>query len=187
VLGNMKDASAMDPSIDLQTILDKHAKYLRGETDGLRADLRGANLGGANLSGANLGGANLMGTKGILRELHVDLLMLLDQPGLIRAYKLVNNYNQGPYMGTITYEIGATVAVDDADPDPTEDCGAGINVATLSWCLREWQPGYRILIVEFTAADIACIPHATDGKFRLHRCKVIGEKVIDYGALGLEP
>ena len=32
-----------------------------------------------------------------------------------------------------------------------------------------------ILLVEFVAADIACIPLGTDGKFRLHRCWVVGE------------
>jgi hypothetical protein len=32
--------------------------------------------------------------------------------------------------------------------------------------------------MEFTAADIAAIPLATDGKFRLRRCKVVGEKDI---------
>ena len=62
---------------------------------------------------------------------------------------------------------------------------AGTIVATLDWVLREYQPGYRVLIVEFTAADIACIPTATDGKFRLHRCTVVGEK--DVSALVQQP
>lgn len=45
----------------LQEILDKHSKWLRGEPDGERANLRGANLYGANLYYANLGGADLSG------------------------------------------------------------------------------------------------------------------------------
>ena len=49
---------------DLKVVLEAHAKWVRGETGGIRADLRGANLGraylrGANLSCANLGGADL--------------------------------------------------------------------------------------------------------------------------------
>lgn len=49
---------------ELQEILNLHKKWLDGNPDGRRADLRGANLGGANLGGANLreadlGGANL--------------------------------------------------------------------------------------------------------------------------------
>ena len=56
---------------ELNTILDKHTKWLRGEDGGARADLRGADLRGAdlhyailrdaNLCGANLNGANLHG------------------------------------------------------------------------------------------------------------------------------
>jgi hypothetical protein len=46
--------------------LELHAKWLRGETDGVRlvkvdANLRGANLADANLADANLTGANLTG------------------------------------------------------------------------------------------------------------------------------
>lgn len=111
--------------------------------------------------------------------------MLLDQPGKIRAYKLVNAKDEGPINGGLKYEIGKPVSVADANTDNTEQCAAGVNVATLPWCLREWRPGYRILIVEFEAKDIAAIPTGTDGKFRLHRCDVIAEKVLDYAALGL--
>jgi hypothetical protein len=51
--------------------------------------------------------------------------------------------------------------------------------------MKQWRQDYRILIVEFTAKDIACIPITTDGKFRLHRCKVVGEK--DLKEIGLIP
>jgi uncharacterized protein YjbI with pentapeptide repeats len=54
---------------ELKVVLDAHAKWARGETDGKRANLGGANLEsadlesayleGANLRGANLGGADL--------------------------------------------------------------------------------------------------------------------------------
>ena len=179
-----------DAPLDLPTILTDHAKWQRGEKGGQRANLsgaylRGANLSGANLSSADLRGANLSGATGIAPERCTDLLILLDQVGPLRAYKLVNANGQGPFNGGVTYEIGETVEVKNADTDPSDQCGAGINVATLPWCLKEWELGYRILIVAFDVKDIACIPTATDGKFRLHRCKVIGEKVLDYVALGL--
>lgn len=51
----------MDNSIDLKTILDLHAKWLRNKPGGQCANLRGANLRGADLWGANLQGANLRG------------------------------------------------------------------------------------------------------------------------------
>ena len=44
---------------DIDEILIKHTKWLNGDVDGKRADLRGANLQEANLRGANLRGANL--------------------------------------------------------------------------------------------------------------------------------
>ena len=147
------------------------------------AYLRDANLSGANLSGAYLSGANLSGARGINAHRTTPLLMLLDQPGPIRAYKLVNENSEGHVNGGLKYVIGQSVEVPDANTDPTEHCAAGINVATLDWCMREWRAGYRIIVVEFTAADIAAIPTATDGKFRLFRCKVVGDK--DLTEIGL--
>ena len=105
--------------------------------------------------------------------------MLLDQPGKIRAYKLVTAAGTGPYYSTINYEIGKKYSVESANTDPAEDCGEGIHVATLDYVMKEWKDGYRILIVEFTANDIAGIPQSGGGKFRLFRCKVIGEKNLD--------
>lgn len=109
--------------------------------------------------------------------------MLYDQVGKIRAYKLVNEKSEGPMRGGIVYEKGSSYEVKDANTNVMEMCAAGINVATLPWCIREWSPGNRILVIEFTAKDIASIPTATDGKFRLFRCKVVGEK--DLKEIGL--
>lgn len=44
---------------EIKVVLDAHAKLLRGEAGGTRANLSGANLNSANLSYANLSGANL--------------------------------------------------------------------------------------------------------------------------------
>jgi len=154
----------------------------RASLDG--ASLIGASLDGASLIGASLDGASLIGASlnratGISPERCTPLLMLLDQPGPIRAYKLVTADGVGPFNRGITYTVGESYEVPGADTDPSRMCPPdcpGIYVATLDWCLKEWQPGFRILLVEFTAADIAAIPTATDGKFRLHRCRVVGEK-----------
>ncbi len=147
------------------------------------ADLRGAYLQGAYLRGAylrdaNLRGAYLQGAKGITPERCTPLLILGDQVGKIRAYKLVNEQGEGIYNGGLKYITGETVEVKGADTSPDVQCAAGISLATLDWCLNEWQPGHKVLICEFTAKDIAAIPTATDGKFRVRKCKVIGEKDI---------
>jgi hypothetical protein len=157
----------------------KRGAYLRG------ADLQGADLQGADLQGADLQGAYLQGAEGINSYILTPLLFLLDQPGKIRAYKLINADDQGPIKGGITYEIGKSYHVENANCDVLEQCAAGISLATLDWCMKEWKENYRILIAEFTAKDIAAIPTATDGKFRVHRCKIVGEK--DLVEIGLIP
>ena len=144
------------------------------------ADLRAANLGAANLGDADLGDANLRdanlwGAKGLAPERVNDLLLLLDQVGPIRAYKLVDSAYQSPIQssGKITYRMGETVEAK-ADTDPDTQCGKGINLATLPWCLKNWQSGYRVLVMEFKKTDIAAIPIG-DGKFRVSKAKVIRE------------
>ena len=153
------------------------------------AYLRDANLSGANLSDAYLSRAYFSRATGIAPERCTDLLMLLDQVGKIRAYKLTKPDGSGPTYPGLTYEVGKTVKAADANTDPDNQCGAGVNLATLPWCLSQWRPGYRIFVCEFTRADIAAIPTATDGKFRTHRCKVVREIPAEQIAewLGLPP
>jgi hypothetical protein len=73
--------------------------------------------------------------------------------------------------------VGESYSVGDADTDDLNQCGAGINLATLPWCLQNWRPGYRVLVAEFSAKDIAAIP-VGDGKFRVKRCRIVREKYI---------
>jgi uncharacterized protein YjbI with pentapeptide repeats len=159
------------------------------EADLSRANLYAANLSRADLSradldGADLSRANLSGAKNVPKYACTPLLMLYDQPGPIRAYKLVNEKSEGPYSGGLRYELGKSVEVADADTSEAAQCSRGISLATLDWCIRGWRKGYRILVAEFAAADIAAIPTATDGKFRVHRCRIVGEK--DLAEIGLE-
>jgi hypothetical protein len=145
-------------------------------------NLSGAGLYGANLYGANLYGANLSGARGVNKNLCTPLTILLDQPGKIRAYKLVTQEGYGPYYQEINYLKGKTFSVEKYD-ESDNPCGSGISLATLDWCMREWNAGYRILVMEFTAGDIVSIPFATDGKFRVKKCKRVGEK--DLKEIGL--
>ena len=182
---NLYDADLRDADLRGADLYDAnlYGAYLS------RADLRGADLYDANLYGAYLRGADLRGAKGITPERCTDLLILLDQVGKIRAYKLTKPDGSGPTYPGLTYEVGKTVKAADANTDPDDHCGAGVNLATLPWCLSQWQPGYRIFVCEFTRADIAAIPTATDGKFRTHRCKVVREIPAEQIAewLGLPP
>ncbi len=151
------------------------------------ADLRSADLSSANLRSANLSSADLRSAKGINKYRSTPLLMLLDQPGKIRAYKLVNENFEGPFNGGIKYIGKKKIKVDDANTSDTEQCAAGINLATLDWCMAGWRPGYHILVAEFEAKDIAAIPIATDGKFRVRQCVIVGEKDLKEIGLVTEP
>jgi hypothetical protein len=109
--------------------------------------------------------------------------MLLDQPGLIRAYKLVTDQNTGPHYPGINYQIRQKYEVLDANCDEQTVCACGISLGTLDWCMKEWRVGYKILVAEFSASDIAAIPIGSDGKFRVFRCEIVGER--DLKELGL--
>jgi len=146
-----------------------------------------ANLTRADLTRADLYGANLYGATGVNPYRSTPLLMLHDQPGAIRAYKLVNSDGEGPYNGGINYLKGESFKAK-ADMDITTKCAAGINLATLDWCMKEWRDGYRILIMEFKATrkdgtPNICVPTATDGKFRVAEVKRVGE--VDLVKIGL--
>uniref|UniRef100_UPI001A9BDA73 pentapeptide repeat-containing protein n=1 Tax=Anaerotruncus colihominis TaxID=169435 RepID=UPI001A9BDA73 len=81
--------------MNIKDILDKHAAWLRGEPEGVKADLSGADLSGADLSGANLSGANLS------KVLNIDTLswdsntafypLQCPETGTYTAYKKANN------------------------------------------------------------------------------------------------
>ena len=55
------------------------------------------------------------------------------------------------------------------------------------WLVNNFEPGRKIVIVEHTAADIAAIPYASDGKYRIRRGVVVGEVTMDALVAGLRP
>jgi len=168
-------------SADCETMRACVERAVASSADLSSADLYGtnlsrANLYRANLSSANLSRANLSRAKG-LDPYRADALRLLEfQIGKVRAFKLVDADGRSPTRrtGKITYVPGETVSAI-ANEDPNEDCGAGINLCDIAWALRQAQGNYRIMLCEFSRKDLACIPLGTDGKFRVHRCKVVRE------------
>jgi len=182
---------------ELKNVLADHLKWLQGE-GGSRANLSEANLFGANLIGADLSGADLSGADLSEADLiradlsgaknidktknfpYPQLDILKAVKGKIRAYKLINENNKGIYYGKLVYKIGKTVEEKDFETDERILCAKGINVATLNWCEKQKEVDtQKILEVEFTAKDIVAIPYATDGKFRIKKCKIIKEVVRD--------
>jgi hypothetical protein len=133
----------------------------------------------AYLRNADLRNADLRNAKGINKYLTTPLYVLRDQPGAIRSYKMVDANLRSPiHPATIQYAIGATYEIQNANTDENELCGAGINLATGDRIAKNYYQGYRVLIAEHTAADIAAIPIGSDGKYRVFRAKIVGEKPL---------
>jgi hypothetical protein len=170
----------------LADVLSKHSKWIRLETDGIRADLRSANLSGANLRGADLRSANLSGADLSGANLKDTILadinwlayigIVPNADGKARAYKMTNAQGEGPFQGGINYARKSLISVADIDADPSVHCGRGINLATFQWCLGERQEGYRLFLMEFeVSSNNLCCPIATDGKFRVKSARKVGE------------
>lgn len=105
------------------------------------------------------------------------LQILRDQfPSTLVAYRLVTKEYRSPYSPSkLTFKVGETYEVKDANTDEDEGCGKGLGAATFSWCMKHRKTGWRVLKLEFKVADIAAIPKKTNGKFRLHRCTITSE------------
>ncbi len=146
--------------------------YLSG-ADLSGADLSGAYLSGADLRGANLSGANLSGT--VFEKVNwLAYIGIVPIGGQARAYKLITKDGEGPFNGGINYLKDKAFEAE-CDPDVNLHCGKGINLATLAWCIAN-KPAAdnRLLLMEFNVKD-AVAPVGTDGKFRVSKCRKVGE------------
>jgi hypothetical protein len=180
---NLRSANLSYASLGYASLRSADLRSANLSSANLRsADLRSASLRSADLRSASLRSANLSFARGINKLRTSPLYMLFDQTGKIRAYKLVNKDYQGKTFGGITFKAGECYTEYDCDYDEREDCGAGINLATLDWCLAKYEEGDHILIAEFSrkheGVDNICVPIATDGKFRVRHCKIIREKSL---------
>jgi hypothetical protein len=146
------------------------------------ADLRGAALAGAVLKDAILDAADLRGADlcGALMT-PMDLVcvklsqyhqssynILRTQRGPLRLYKYLTTAMQSPYYPTV-YEVGKTYISENACDDTSLQCGPGINVATLQWCLQDTRNDLSNFIyveVEVDPRDLI-VPRFSDGKFRI--------------------
>ena len=138
------------------------------------ANLWGANLWEANLREANLWGANLGEAKNIFNIYKSDLSILKFQKGKLRAFKYLNG-TTSPYQNNMEYKVGKIYTEKKCDKNEFVLCGAGLNVATLDWCLKDTDCDLdkTYIEVEFDVKNIVAIPYNSDGKFRVRKLKVI--------------
>ena len=181
-------------NIMLNEILKKHKMWLNNEENGERADLRGADLYGANLSGANLSGAdlrnadfwnadlrnaNLWGAN--LSGANLSDADLSGAENLLSSVDYLRNNFECTAEGIIAYKVfnvmysqptkwkiqPKSVITENVNANRTNDCGCGINVATLEWVLREYSEEeiWKVLIRWEWLCGVV-VPYNTDGKIR---------------------
>jgi hypothetical protein len=138
------------------------------------ADLRNADLSSANLSGANLSSADLSSAKGLLsasKFMADNFAYDTTRQGWI-VYKAIGStdYHLPDYWkiepGSYLEEI--------VNPTRTQECGCGVNFATLAWCKRTYQQSviWECLLHAEDVPDI-CVPYNTDGKARCGRLELL--------------
>ena len=196
----------------LSEILSLHAKWLRDEPVGIRADLSGAhlcgadlsyanlsraNLSGADLSGADLSYANLSGadlsyanlSRANLSSADLSYANLSGASGLIDAIDYIDAHFERVKDGYIVYKtFGGNYAKPDSwtiepgaiieevcNPNRTNACGCGINVAPIEWVKENYKGDVYKLLIRWEWLPGVVVPYNTDGKIRCSRAQIIGK------------
>ena len=141
--------------------IELHRKWLRGESDGVKADLSGANLSGADLSGAK----GLLSAIDFLKE-HFEMT----NEGFI-AYKTFGSEYNPPEKWVIQ---PGSVITENVNFDTANTCGCGINVAPLKWVQNAYGGDdiWKVLI-RFEWLAGVCVPYNSDGKIRCERVQLL--------------
>ena len=159
------------------------------DTDLGNADLRDANLRNANLRNANLRNANLCdadlydadlhnadlsNAKNIKNQNSADYIMAhFDKTGDgIIAYKTFNDHQQINPRWVI--EEGSIIE-ENVNYNRTNECGCGINVATMDWVKTNGCQGKDIweCLIKWEWLSDVVVPYCTDGKIRAGRVQLI--------------
>ena len=142
-----------------------------------RANLSGANLcyadlSGANLSCADLSGANLSGASGLIDATdYIGAHFERVKDGYI-VYKTFGGAYSKPDSWTI--EPGAIIE-EVCNPNRTDVCGCGINVAPIEWVKENYKGDVYKLLIRWEWLAGVVVPYNTDGKIRCSRAQIIGK------------
>ena len=172
---------------ELSEIIRLHAKWLSDEPGGIRADLRDANLRRADLSGADLSGADLSGAD--LRRADLSGANLSRAEGLIDATDYIGAHFERVKDGFIVYKtFGGSYSKPDSwtiepgaiieevcNPNRTDVCGCGINVAPIEWVKENYKGDVYKLLIRWEWLAGVVVPYNTDGKIRCSRAQIIGK------------
>ena len=155
------------------------------------ANLRGTKLSYANLSRADLRGADLKDADLIyanLRKLDLKDSNLSGCKGLINPIDFMNNNFEKTKDGYIAYKCfngefkspdywiikENSIISEVCNSNRTDNCGCGINVATLKWVQDNYnnEPIWKVLI-EWEWLLGVIIPYDTNGKIRCSKVKLL--------------
>ena len=137
-----------------------------------RAYLSGANLSDANLSDANLSDANLSGASGLIDATdYIGAHFERVKDGYI-VYKTFGGSYSKPDSWTI--EPGAIIE-EVCNPNRTDVCGCGINVAPIEWVKENYKGDVYKLLIRWEWLAGVVVPYNTDGKIRCSRAQIIGK------------
>ena len=169
----------------LNEILSAHKAWLRGEPDGSRADLSDANLSDANLSGADLSDANLSDAN--LSGADLSDADLSDADGLLSACNYLDAHFERTNDGYIAYKVfGGTynppekwkiepgsVIEENVNPNRTNTCGCGINVAPLAWVKAHYCGTIWKVLIRWEWLPGVVVPYNTNEKIRCERVELV--------------
>ena len=179
--------------MNLSETIKLHEKWLRGESDGVRANLSGADLSRANLSGANLSRADLSRadlSRANLSGANLSRANLSGANGLLSAIDYLKDHFEVTPEGFIAYKTfggeynppekwviqSGSIITENVNFDRCNNCGCGINVAPLEWVKVNYgYKGHDIwkILIRFEWLAGVCVPYQTDGKIRCERVELI--------------
>lgn len=114
---------------------------------------------------------------------YVDFYGIENSNGKAKLFKAVRK-RDGVYRSSwdsdFVYTIGKSVVADGFCTDPNEDCGHGIHMAYLDWCLACGNCWTDLAILEVEAdMSTVVVPKCGYGKVRAPSCKVIREVPLE--------
>ena len=165
---NLSDANLSDANLSYANLRGANLCY----ADLSDANLSRANLRYANLSRANLSDANLSGASGLIDATdYIGAHFERVKDGYI-VYKTFGGSYSKPDSWTI--EPGAIIE-EVCNPNRTDVCGCGINVAPIEWVKENYKGDVYKLLIRWEWLAGVVVPYNTDGKIRCSRAQIIGK------------
>lgn len=150
------------------------------------ADLREASFESSDMKSCKLNNADMRGA--ILKHVNMDGINLSNAKGLLDPCKYLADNFEKTEDGYIVYKVfgffvdkpnywqvepGAVIE-EAVDPNRTENCGCGINAATLDWIRLKTEGQIYKLLIRWEWLPGVVVPYNTEGKIRCSKAEIMG-------------